>query len=90
MTRRLQGLLAFCLLTSQVGWLDHLYHQHDLKYDDVCEHCLVGFAQDHAVTASERFSFQKTANFIAPEHSVSDLRVEWIVTFHSRAPPRLL
>jgi hypothetical protein len=90
MTRLLQGLLALCMLMSQAGWLDHLYHQHDLKHDDVCEQCLVSYAQDHSVNVSERYSFQKAAYFITPEPSVSDLRVEWIGTYHSRAPPRLL
>jgi hypothetical protein len=90
MTRLMRGLFALCLLTSLAGWLDHLYHQHDLKHDDLCEHCLVGCAQDHVVTASEKFSFQKPAYFIAPKLTVSDLRVEWIGTYHSRAPPCFL
>jgi hypothetical protein len=90
MTRRLQGLFVLCLLISQTGWLDHLYHQHDLKHDEVCERCLIGYAQDFAVSASVSYFFLKSTYFLAPELSVPDLRVEWIGTYLSRAPPYFL
>jgi hypothetical protein len=88
MPRYLQGLLALCLLLSQAGWLDHLYHQHDMNHDEVCEHCLIGNAQDHAVIGPDRYSFQKTSYVLSPDLSVPDLRVEWTGPYHSRAPPR--
>ncbi len=90
MRRYLQGLLALCLLLSQAGWLDHLYHQHDLNHDEVCEQCLMGFAKDHAPTVSDSLSFLKPAYFLTPDLFQSDLRVAWTGPYLSRAPPHSL
>jgi hypothetical protein len=90
MTRLLQGLLALCLLISQAGWLDHLYHQHDLMHDKVCERCLVGYVQDYIVSASESYCLQEATYFLVPVLSVPDLRVEWAGSYLSRAPPGFL
>ena len=87
MTRLLQGMLALSLLLSQAGWLDHLYHQHDLNHDEVCEQCLVGNTQDHALIGSDRSGHQRVVSFLTPVLSVSDFKVKWTGSYLSRAPP---
>jgi hypothetical protein len=90
MNRHLQGLLALCLLISQVGWLDHRYHHHDMDHDEVCEQCLIGNTQGHGVIGSDRYSFRKPSYVLMPGLSVPDLRVVWTGPYLSRAPPHFL
>ncbi|MES9926366.1 MAG: hypothetical protein ABW152_20000 [Candidatus Thiodiazotropha endolucinida] len=87
LTRLLRGVFALSFLIAQAGWLDHLYHQHDLNHDEVCELCLVGHAQEHAATGSEGYSLQNPTYILTPSLTGSILIGQKANPYHSRAPP---
>ncbi|MEW8051295.1 MAG: hypothetical protein AB2792_06405 [Candidatus Thiodiazotropha sp.] len=87
LTRLLRGVFALSLLIAQAGWLDHLYHQHDLSHDEVCELCLVGHAQDHAATGSDGYAHQISIHILTPGLTGWDLIGKKANPYHSRAPP---
>ncbi|MCU7846340.1 MAG: hypothetical protein KZQ93_21095 [Candidatus Thiodiazotropha sp. (ex Monitilora ramsayi)] len=87
MTRFLRTLLVLCFLTAQVGWVDHLYHQHDLDRGEECEQCLVGHAQKHAVVSSYHDTALNPTFVTDPIPSVSGCFRDWIAPYLSRAPP---
>lgn len=89
-TRLLRGVLALCLLMAQAGWLEHLYHQHDLNHDEVCEFCLVGHAQDHAATDSDGYTLRIPTYLSASRLTESDLIGRRTSYYLSRAPPHYL
>ncbi|MCG7878520.1 MAG: hypothetical protein JAY75_12250 [Candidatus Thiodiazotropha taylori] len=87
LTRLLRGIFALGFLIAQAGWLDHLYHQHDLNHDEVCELCLVGHAQEHAATGSEGSSLKNPSYILTPSLTGSDLIGQNANPYQSRAPP---
>ncbi len=87
LTRLLRGVFALSLLIAQAGWLDHLYHQHGLNHEEVCEVCLVGHVQDHAATGSYGYAQQIPIHILAPAPTGSDLIGQKASPYHGRAPP---
>lgn len=87
MTRLLLTLLVLCFLATQVGWVDHLYHQHDLDYGEGCEQCLVGHAQKHAVISSYYDTALKPTFFAEPILSKPCFYFISATPYLSRAPP---
>ena len=81
-------VLAFTLLLSQWGTIDHVYHEHTAG--EVCDFCISAKSFDHAVTSSSQY-LALIKQVQSPEILAQASTSKTVIRHYSvRAPPRFI
>ena len=81
-------VLAFTLLLSQWGTIDHVYHEHTAG--EVCDFCISAKSFDHAVTSSSQY-LALIKQVRSPEILAQASTSKTVIHHYSvRAPPRFI
>ena len=80
--------LTLLLLLSQLGAIDHAFHEH--SPDEACEYCIAAKALDHAVGNSfliSAFAVDSATPIYNTSNTVSSVAIHY---YRGRAPPHYI
>ena len=77
--------LAFIILLSQLGSIEHVYHEHDSG--EACEYCLSAQPLDMAVLGAEIITPAHSLTFQLKQPTLSFIAESCFNHYSARAPP---